>query len=236
MNRIDLAGPAAVLVSLDSKQFPREWVRSALAFILARHDSLMFLLADDLLAYTRSTVDGGTQLSFSHAAAKAGRRHEEVRRFLQSEIRRLDPAAQERVTIRRWRDFSDSQFVSLLRSLHIAFACTAPWRVCVEGVAREHLRKAGMDSGLRGMLYASSRLILDEVAMCLRVTELDSYHHEYYPSLQIEALASLYSDRFAADGLSVESLIGKERARDFKPLMFEPVYSPWQGESAAPPA
>jgi hypothetical protein len=219
--------PAAVLVSLDSKLFTREWVRSALALLLAEHGSLMFLLADDLLRYTRTgrSFNGDSCLDFSQVSSKAEHRYEEVRRFLASEIRRLDPAAQERVRVSRWRDFTDSRYVGVLRSLHIAYACVGPWRECVEGVARGHLERSTLNMASKGLLDCSSRLILDEVAMCLRVTELDVYHCEYYPGVQIAALEALYSDRFVSHGLSVESLIEKGRSRKFESLTIESISS-----------
>jgi hypothetical protein len=230
--------PAAVLVSLDSKLFSREWVRSSLALILAEHGSLMFLLADDLLRYTRTGryLNGDTYLDFSQVSRKAEHRHGEIRRFLASEIRRLDPTTQERVRVRRWRDFADARFVDVLRSLHIAYACVDPWRECVEGVARGHLERADLDMVSESLLDCSSRLILDEVAMCLRVTELDVYHCEYYPGVQIAALEALYSDRFVSYGLSVESLIEKDRSRSFESLTIESIYSRSTGELGEPQA
>ena len=103
-------GPKAFIgVSLDSKAFTRPWVRLALAQLVANYSSVLVLLADELLLYTRTarSNQGDVVLDYHNAGDFMHRRSREMARFMESEVLRLPPVMRERVSIKTWSDFSD---------------------------------------------------------------------------------------------------------------------------------
>lgn len=214
-------GKAFIGVSLDTKLFSRAWVRSALDFVLGRHHSLLFLLADDLLRYTRTaqTISGKTIFNISQTSHLVDSRRLEFEKFLTSEVKRLDKQSQTRILIKPWHSFTDNSYVQILRHLQIAYSTLLPFQQVVNDVALKHMEKAFANLHFPNSLQTGIAFLLDEVAMCLRITELDQFSYEYYPTNQTDILTQLYSNKFTQQGLTVESLTGKpKRNRKFQVL------------------
>lgn len=211
---------AFIGVSLDSKLFTREWIARAVKTILEKHDRLLFLLADDLLRYTRSSVcvEGSLTVDFPSASAMVRRRSQEIESFINSVILKL-PTATNRVTVSRWADYSDSFYISVHRSINIAYVNISSFADCVNTIAESHLIADVRSAKDSSKIKSSVLYILDEIAMCLRVSELGDYHNEYYPDDEIRALTLLYRNDFACSGLSVSTLTGvKIPSRTFRTL------------------
>lgn len=214
-------GKAFIGVSLDSKLFSRTWVRFAIDFILERHHCLLFLLADDLLRYTRTAqvISNKTVLKIAETSNLINNRRLEFEKFLISEVNRIDKHSQTRILIKSWRSFTDNSYVNILRNLQIAYATLIPFQQCVNDVALKHIEKNLTKLHFQSSLKASTAFLLDEVAMCLRITEIDQFQYEYYPTNQIDIITELYADKFVQYGLSIEALTGKtERSRKFNIL------------------
>lgn len=221
-------GKAFIGVSLDSQLFSRTWVRYALKFVFQKHHSLLFLLADDLLRYTRTAqvISGKAILKIPETSQLVNRKRIEVQRFLHSEVKRLDSNSQAQILIKSWNSFADSSYVQILRHLQIAYATIVPFQQCVNDVALDHINKTFAKFRFPNPLQTSVAFLLDEVAMCLKITEMDEFSFEYYPTQQIDILTQLYSDKFTFYGLSVESLTGKnKRSRRFQILDEESIDS-----------
>jgi hypothetical protein len=220
MNDVADFDKAFVGVSLNSKLFTRLWIRSALDYILQRHENLMFLLADDLLLYTRSAIisEGVIVLDFDGASAFARTKRLEVERLLLSESNRLSLSQSCRIEIQPWNQFTDDLYVQLLRRLQIAFLTINSFTECVKEVADKHVRTYLAKANIPNPIETSIGFILDEVAMCLRVSELGGYYNEYYPAMDSNVLTKLYSNTFAEYGLSIDSLIGRRPQRKFTTL------------------
>lgn len=219
-------GKAFIGVSLDSKLFSRTWVRFAIDYTLEKHHCLLFLLADDLLKYTRTaqTISGKTALKIVETSRIINDRKLAFEKFLISEINRIDQYSQTRILIKPWRSFTDDSYVNILRNLQIAYATLTPFQKCVDDIALKHIRKNPTKLHFQSSLKTSAAFLLDEVAMCLRITEIDRFQNEYYPTDQINILTELYADKFVQYGLSIESLTGeKERSRKFNILDLQSV-------------
>src|SRR5580698_5946257 len=83
---------AFVGVSLDSDQFTREWVRKAIPYVLSRHPTLLFVLADRLLTFNKSTHQTGAgllELDLQGANTRITKRYGDFYHFLSSEAARL---------------------------------------------------------------------------------------------------------------------------------------------------
>src|SRR5690606_31170438 len=100
---------AFIGVSLDSGYFTRAWVRGALNELSSKHSSVLILLADDVLKFTRTLVSqpGSPKLSFTEADKYVVKRSAEIRRFFESEIRILPEVCAARVRVESWSCFAD---------------------------------------------------------------------------------------------------------------------------------
>jgi hypothetical protein len=213
-----VSAKAFVGVSLDNRAFKRSWFRWAISSLLARHGRVLFLLADDLMRWTRTANAETGEVSFVAIDAIVSARSTTSRSFIQSEVQRLPSADRGRILIKGWQDFSDRSFVALWRNLRIAYAANDGFKTCVDHTAALHVRDEAT-GGLTRVLNAE--YVLDEMAMCLRVTELAGFHYEYYPGPQIEPLEKLYAGAFSAGGLSVAGLTGDPPQRVFASLTQE---------------
>lgn len=216
-----MSGNAFIGVSLDSKLFSRAWIHYAINFVLQKHHTLLFLLADDLLRYTRTakTIDGRTLLNIPETTHLISKRRLEFERFMNTELQHIDDTAKNRVHVRRWNSFTDNTYVQILRNLQIAYTTIVPFQHCVNDVAMGHIKKTFAKLHFPNSLQISAAFLLDEVAMCLRITEMGEFSFEYYPSKQIDILSEIYSDTFKDYGLSVETLTGIDnRMRHFQVL------------------
>jgi tRNA-dependent cyclodipeptide synthase len=211
-------GPAFIGVSLDSKSFSRNWVRSALAWILERHSSLLIVMADDLFYYTRTGI--GCDVNFDRISDRVTSRRSEMEVFFHSEIDRLSVEDAARVKMARWADFSDQHYSRVLRFLRIAFEVVPYFQSVVCRLAAVHAERISETVIAPGKIRLCADFLLDETAMCLRITELGGFCSEYYPGNDISMLSELCSGRWAKSGLSIEALLGVQSRRCFTHLAF----------------
>jgi tRNA-dependent cyclodipeptide synthase len=213
---------AFIGVSFDSKSFSREWVRSAMAWILEHHGSLLIVMADDLFYYTRtaSDKDGSLFTDFVGATARVDSRRSEVEAFFCSEVDHLSAGDAGRVRIAKWGNFSDHHYSRILRFLRIAFEVIPDFQALVCELASVHARKTPQAVDFSRMVRLCVDFLLDEAAMCLRITELAGFCFEYYPGNDIPLLSELCAGRWAQSGLSVEALLGVKSKRRFTNLHF----------------
>ncbi|HEY6768956.1 MAG TPA: tRNA-dependent cyclodipeptide synthase [Candidatus Sulfotelmatobacter sp.] len=212
---------AFVGVSLDSASFSREWVRAALHHLLSQHDSLLLVLADQLLAYNKTAVltVSPARIDLETAKVKIDQRCNDISTFLRKEIAFLDKGDRERVHIARWEDFSDASYSKMLRELRIAYSAIEEFRCCVDHDASFHFeRHLGNSRNADRHHELCVSYVLDETAMDIRITELAGYSFEYYPEDHIRTLTHLYEDRFANFGLTVSKLVGQSAKRVFQPF------------------
>ncbi len=215
---------AFIGVSLDSKLFTREWVRMAIHYIMMQNSHLVFLLADDLLPYTRSLAIEKSYpiLDFVSIWKKSAQIAEQKNKFLVSEIERLSFATQKRVKVVNWAYYSDSTYARILRRLRIAFEVIDSFRETITDVALQHRTKLGNPSPNMEEKRASTAFLLDEIAMCLRVSEVEGYANEYSPYSDMSAIRDLYSGKFVSYGLSIDNIVDKKARRVFKTLELSP--------------
>ena len=212
---------AFVGVSLDSNQFSREWIRSAIRYILSRHKTITFVLGSRLLTFNKCTSqdsDGTLRLDLASADTRISKRLDDVQHLLKSEIVRLSRAEQSRVSIRIWDDYADLQFVNAARILSIAYATIDSFRACVDRDVDVHFaQQTPLVPRIDAHRRLSALYVVEETAMIIRITE-EGHPYEYYPQHHIHTLTELYEDKFAQWGLRVEDLTGHAKTRVFSSL------------------
>jgi hypothetical protein len=213
-------GKAFIGVSLDTKAFTREWVRTAVLRAIERHDALLIVLADEISLYTRAPVLRDRTLIFGYQEArrKMLQRRDELRRFMASEIDRLTREDQARVELVGWNDFADAEYARVLRALWIGCVCSKDFRKDVDACAASHMWFERELLGSDLIVEMNRHYIVDEVSMCLRIAEAAGYSHEYYPGAQLPVLERLYAGVYGKDGLTVAELMGREPRRRFTAL------------------
>lgn len=225
---------AFVGVSLDSKAFTRLWVRDALVHLCAHYDQVIVVLADELFAYTRATELQGdrTIVHFPSSREAANRLSEERMRFFQRERKRLPAQDAMRVQILQWKDYSDATYASLWRQLWTAYFVLDRFRDVVHKAASRHTLRAIQGEQTPAHAEVSAAYLLDEMAMCLRITEVEGYSAEYHPGADLSVLRDLYAGAFADLGLTVESLVGHAPRRTFT-VIGHPAYESQAASVAA---
>jgi len=211
---------AIIGVSLDSKSFTREWVRYAISHTLAKHRDVELFLGDRLLSYNKTLRRYALDFAvdFETARRRMAHRSGEVASFLQSEIARLRSDDRARIRITNWTHYSDSVFQDLFRHLQIAYAALPAFRACVSHDVLAHFTPPPQANQAEVSRVLSALYVVEETAMLIRITEMADRPYDYYPENQIFTLDSLYADEFVGQGLSIETLTGKPKARVFTPL------------------
>lgn len=212
---------AFVGVSLDSKDFNRAWVRFALKYLTGRHDHLMVVFADDLLKFTRTAVqkDDVVVVDFESIEPLVGRSRKQMWKYFEEEILRLPREKQKSVQLGNWSLFADAKFNELHRRLRIAYEVVPDFRAAVDDAAREHCTRQKVTILSKSTLAnLNASYIIEECAMCIRITELEGYSAEYHPTDDLPVLPKLYAGTFANRGLSVHSIAGKQPRRTFTVL------------------
>ena len=213
---------AFIGVSMDSKLFSREWVRYALRYVLDRHETLLFIIADDLYKYTR-TISKITEkeykvLDFLNISSTTMNKGTEIKKFILSEVNLLDKNEQNRIEIKLWRDFSDYQYIDILRKLEISFITISQFKKTILKTALAHKKISLHESDLQISIALNSSYLIDEIAMCIYLSEICKYTYEYYPANQTNALRKIYSNDYSKYGLTIKSLTGNESSRIFYSL------------------
>lgn len=212
---------AFIGVSLDSGLFTREWIRNAIHHLLSRHETILLVLADQLLAYNKiANFDAGrATFDLQSAKVRIDQRRNDIMKFVQKEVALLPNPDKARVRIATWADFSDGEYCRLLREIRIAYSTIREFRSCVDSDASCHFDKRSQHVYSRDAHHELSvSYVLDETAMDIRITELGGFQFEYYPDKHIQTLTRLYDEQFADYGLTVSNLVGHNVTRVFRPL------------------
>ncbi len=130
----------------------------------------------------------------------------------------LKSADHPRVHIASWAHFTDARFAEMWRTLLTAFARDRRFRRDVLGRARESAAHAGQADIIALPDRAVSLSRLETLAMRLRVCEVGGYHYEYGFGDDDLLTRQFYEGAYAADGLSVHSLVGHTARRQFATL------------------
>jgi len=181
----------------------------------------MIVLADDLLKFSRTAIPqrGSVVLDFEAAESYTVKRRQEVAQFFESEILHLPVETRKSVRLGYWSLFADAKFNELSRKLRIAYEAVACFRSAIDSVASAHgerQKSAGLDMKTLANLNAS--YIIEESAMCMRITEIEGYTDEYHPSDDLPVMPHLYAGAFADFGLTVQAVTGVQPRRNFSIL------------------
>ena len=193
------------------------WLLRAFGQLLPRHESVLVLLEEEDLgddAGVAVTVVGDGSVPAGRTAAKTMARWREV----DAVRRQMDRVDQSRVQLAAWSHFDDATFVSLWRQLLTAFGVNTEFRADVlrNWVSRQRVTTS-RDVTAQAARVACLREI-KALAMRLRVGELSGHHAEYGRLPESLLAVRLYAGSYAADGLTVEQLVGRPAKRVYRRL------------------
>ncbi len=214
------AGQCVIRIPADAGAIDATWLRPTIVALLSRHEKVMVLLTSELLAYQGSAGDPGNGNAQPGATVHDRISQDTMARWLEIEEVKLSlkSADHPRVHIASWAHFTDARFAELWRTLLTAFARDRRFRRDVLGLARG----ASGDAGRADIIALPDRALslsrLETLAMRLRVCEVGGYHYEYGYGDDDLLTRQFYEGAYAADGLSVQSLVGHVARRQFATL------------------
>lgn len=213
-------GQCVLSIPADAGAVDATWLRPVIVALLSRHDKAMVLLTSELLAYEGSAVDPDNGNAHLGATVHDRISQDTMARWLEIEEVKLSlkSADHPRVHIASWAHFTDARFAELWRTLLTAFARDRRFRRDVLGLARESSPHAGRADIIALPDRALSLSRLETLAMRLRVCEVGGYHYEYGLGDDDVLTRMFYEGAYAADGLSVQSLVGHAARRQFATL------------------
>ncbi|MHB0964311.1 MAG: hypothetical protein ACYC5V_14010 [Gemmatimonadaceae bacterium] len=213
-------GQCVVRIPANAGAIDATWLRPILVALLNRHEKVMVLLTSELLAYEGSDADPGHGNGQPGATVHDRISRDTMARWLEIEEVKLSlkSADHPRVHIASWAHFTDARFAEMWRTLLTAFARDRRFRRDVLGLARESSADAGRADIIALPDRALSLSRLETLAMRLRVCEVGGYHYEYGFGDDDILTRQFYEGAYAADGLSVQSLVGHAARRQFATL------------------
>lgn len=213
-------GQCVVSIPADTSAINATWLRPILVALLSRHEKVMVLLTSELLAYEGSAAAPGNGNAQPLASVHDRISQDTMARWLEIEEVKLSlkSADHSRVHIASWAHFTDARFAELWRTLLTAFARDRRFRCDVLGLARELAGDARRADIIALPDRALSLSRLETLAMRLRVCEVGGYHYEYGFGDDDLLTRQLYEGAYAADGLSLQVLVGHAARRQFATL------------------
>lgn len=210
-------GQCVVRIPAVSDAIDATWLRPLLVSLLSRHEKVMVLLTSELLAYEGSAATPGNGSTQPGATVHDRISQDTMARWLEVEEVKLSLTAADhpRVHIASWAHFTDARFAELWRRLLTAFARNRRFRRDVLGLARESSGRTKQADIIALPDRALSLSRLETLAMRLRVCEVGGYHYEYGFDDDDPLTRHFYAGAYAADGLSVEALVGHAARRQF---------------------
>lgn len=213
-------GQCVVRIPANAGAIDATWLRPIIVELLSRHEKVMVLLTSELLAYEASAADAGNGNGRPGAPVHDRISQDTMARWLEIEEVKLSlkSADHPRVHIASWAHFTDARFAEMWRMLLTAFARDRGFRRDVLGLAHDtpgDARRADIIALPDGPLSLSR---LETLAMRLRVCEVGGYHFEYGFGDDDLLTRHFYEGAYAADGLSVQSLVGHSARRRFATL------------------
>lgn len=197
------------------------WLTSAIQELLGRHERVLVLLESELLSYECSVSPCGDDAARLRPAATTDQVTDDtMARWREVDLVRhaLPAALVHRVQIASWAHFIDPTFAAIWRHLLAASAVGGSFRADVRrpGPARP---RPPVDRGIALKAARASALCqVEALAMRLRVGEVAGYHHEYGSGAEGVLPRRLYEGAYAAEGLTVESLVGQPARRSYRAL------------------
>ncbi len=195
-------------------------LRPVVLTLLSRHEKVMVLLASELLAYEGYPAHAGNGSSRPGGTLRERVSEDTMARWMELEELKLSlkAADHQRMHIASWAHYTDARFAELWRALLSAFARNRRFRNDMLGLTRENGANAERDDDLilADRAHALSRL--ECLAMRLRICEIGGYYFDYGTGDDEAVTRSLYDGTYAADGLTVEVLVGHPARRQFVAL------------------
>lgn len=213
-------GQCVVSIPADADAIDPTWLRPVIVVLLSRHEKVMVLLTSELLAYAEGAANPGDGTAPPGATVHDRISQDTMARWLEIEEVKLSLKAADhaRVHIASWAHFTDARFAELWRTLLTAFARDRRFRRDVLALAHE----APGDERRADIIALPDRALslsrLETLAMRLRVCEVGGYHHEYGLGDDDVLTRQFYDGAYAADGLSVQALVGHSARRQFSTL------------------
>ena len=196
------------------------WLTSVIRDLLGRHERVLVLLESELMSYERGAGQNLDVPVLSPTGASDRVTEETMARWREVDVVRhaLPVALQPRVQIASWAHFIDPTFAGLWRQLLAASAVESGFRTDVlrQGQVRRSYR--GDWAATAQAARQTSLCAVETLAMRLRIGEVAGYHHEYGASGEGLLAERLYAGAYAADGLTVESLVGQPARRSYRAL------------------
>lgn len=194
------AGPCFLGLPVHAAPGEAIWLQRAFAQLLPRHAGVLVLIEEDL--------------------SLAGTSHQAMVRWPEVDTvrRRLDRSEQIRVQFAAWSHFADATYETLKRRLLAAFGDKTSFRTDVvnQWVSRQRLAPPN------GVTARAARDAcvheIEALAIRLRVGELSGHYAEYGRVPESLLASRLYAGSYAADGLSVDQLIGRPARRVYRRL------------------
>lgn len=213
------AGSCYIGLPADKGAIDTAWLGSVLRTLLDRHERVMVLLASELLAYGAQSHRVGTAPSRKAASRRDLVSADTMARWLEVEDVKhgLASAEYSRMLIASWAHFTDAKFAEIWRELLSALARERRFRRDVLTAGRAGRPEPGrLDGSASDVSRALSRL--ECLAMRLRICEVAGYQHEYGSGEEDPLAKRLYDGAYAAEGLTVEALVGHPPRRFYESL------------------
>lgn len=213
-------GQCVVSIPADAGAIDATWLRPVIVALLSRHEKVMILLTSELLAYEGRALRPGDGNAQPGTTVHDRISQDTMARWLEIEEVKLSlkSADHSRVHIASWAHFTDARFAELWRTLLTAFARDRRFRRDVLGLPRETAGRTGGADVIALPDRALSLSRLETLAMRLRVCEVGGYHYEYGFGDDELLTRNFYAGAYAADGLSVEALVGHSARRQWVTL------------------
>ena len=184
---------AICFVSVDSRKFSNERVRDIIQIIGARHDKIIFFVANGLDQYN--------QVQGEKRDATANFSHDLAARIRSISHEELNISSSVQIEVGSWSRSRKKGFLSVLRSLFIYYGDSCSFRDSVDKRASliSRSKSAFCSLDIDSSLNRAVCYILEETAMSLFIAGKYGISDEYYPSDRADVLRMVYDQIDARD-------------------------------------
>lgn len=201
----------------DAGPLDASWLESVLRDLTRRHERVLVLLDAELGSYDRPSARGSAgAFRLDPAEVDDEISALAMRRWRELDLmrRRMPQTVSTRVHLATWSHFIDPSFAAIWRHLLSAFAQDSAFRDDVLRLAHDRLRRGRHAAAAR---MATLRAI-ESLAMRVRVGEMAGYHSEYGSGRDAPLATALFRGAYAAEGLTVEALVGVPSRRVYRQI------------------
>jgi hypothetical protein len=192
-------GPALFPISLSNQEFSTERVLPVLPYIFARHEIVVFLVADHLQVYNKALrLAEGFALS-EIVQDFSGRHHylQQRNRWIERLAGRISASnVNERSKVIGVDDIADGRCFRIFRNVMLAYYGVPEFRSDVHQAAHEHAMQRNERYALREREGLSCGYLLEEIALSIRIHVLDGIDHEYYIGNHAAPVLNLYAGKY----------------------------------------